>query len=571
MTLLRRYAPFLAVIAAVLLAVAVAPSKALHTTPSFALGASGDDGPVPGLSGDGGTPAAPDGTTADPSASTGTTGGPAGSTGTAAGGGGTTTTPGSGGTAKPGTSGAAGAPGDTSHCVGKKQFGGYAYAPPCVPTFSGSNGGATYQGVTATTIELVYYREMDNQAVKAIEQGAGLYAAPADQMAYLQALQTFANSHYELYGRKIHIDFYQGACTSSPPDPSCFASDAKAVNDQFHPFGVVYDNNTNAPDFFTTLSQLGVVNFGGWGFTDTFDVSQRPFHWDFYTGGNTQASYVGNYYCNRLANKKAVYAGQASLQGMNRKAAIIVPQIDDTENSAKALQKIIDGCDTNGAEIIPYSPDASTSATQASTIAGQMANDKDTTVLWLSDPIAPVYLTSAMTTQEYFPEQVIAGVDLLDYDALAQLYDKTQWAHAFGPSDLVDPTTADTSEPTKLWQQTGHTGDAYDDANLPFSYFSILLDGIQESGPTLNPGTFERGEFAMPAVAGAADGNLLEAELKYSSNHYTGVVDQREVYWDPNGTSPINGKAGRYDSADNDKRYANGQWPMDNPHIPASV
>src|SRR5687767_14484116 len=37
-------------------------------------------------------------------------------------------------------------------------------APPCVPPFSGDNGGSTYQGVTADTIKVVYFQAESDPA-----------------------------------------------------------------------------------------------------------------------------------------------------------------------------------------------------------------------------------------------------------------------------------------------------------------------------------------------------------------------------------------------------------------------
>src|SRR5207248_896273 len=51
------------------------------------------------------------------------------------------------------------AKGDTGHCAGPKQFKVALFngVPPCVPTFVGDNGGATYQGVTKDTIKVIWF------------------------------------------------------------------------------------------------------------------------------------------------------------------------------------------------------------------------------------------------------------------------------------------------------------------------------------------------------------------------------------------------------------------------------
>src|SRR5207247_1672514 len=76
------------------------------------------------------------------------------------------------------------------------------YAAPCVPPFSGENGGATYNGVTAQTIT-VAVPESNNQA-----QASALRAAANSTDTQAQIRQTIldyidiANHHFQLYGRQ---------------------------------------------------------------------------------------------------------------------------------------------------------------------------------------------------------------------------------------------------------------------------------------------------------------------------------------------------------------------------------
>ena len=47
---------------------------------------------------------------------------------------------------------------------------------------------------------------------------------------------------------------------------------------------------------------------------------------------------------------------------------------------------------------------------------------------------------------------------------------------------------------------------------------------------------------------------------KYGQNDYTGVSDVREVYWDANATSPVDGSSGAYVNVNGGHRYTLGQW-----------
>ena len=130
--------------------------------------------------------------------------------------------------------------GDTSHCISGRQFDPSIdyFAPPCVPTSNGTNPGATYQGVTGSTITLVDYYPMGNSAVDTQLKLEGLYVSIADQRAWDSAVATFINSHYELYGRTVDIVVWQGTCSTIPPDDTCLDNEMNTIVATDHPFMV---------------------------------------------------------------------------------------------------------------------------------------------------------------------------------------------------------------------------------------------------------------------------------------------------------------------------------------------
>jgi hypothetical protein len=48
---------------------------------------------------------------------------------------------------------------------------------------------------------------------------------------------------------------------------------------------------------------------------------------------------------------------------------------------------------------------------------------------------------------------------------------------------------------------------------------------------------------------------------------YTGLHDEREVFWCANQPSPINGHNGTYSPVDGGRRFQLGQWPGTNPAV----
>jgi hypothetical protein len=549
----RRYAPFVAVVAAQILLVLVAPSKGkVVSEPQFAA-------QQPGL----GQQTTPTGV------SPGAVVGPSSRPGTVAtGAGGAPAYP----VGVPGQQ--LGGPGqgapDTSRCHGAKQFTDFLQAPPCVAHTG--NPGATYPGVTATTINLVYFREKDNPVVKGLLQSQGLYSDPDDQRAYLQAMETFINKKYELYGRKVRMSFWQSPCEAAPPVDSCFRDDARALVAKEHPFAVLYDNNTNAPAFFDELTKAHVVNFGGWHFMDSFNTAHRPYHYDALMGGDAQARITGEYWCKKLAGKKARFAGSANLRDKVRKAAVFYPQTSVNTEPAKHLQAILKSCGTEVVDV-PYSPDTATASSQATSQVASAKNAGATSVLYFSDPIGPAFGTKAMTSQAWFPEHVLVGSGLIDYDILARLYDPQQWAHAFGPSDTVVYKPLGQQEASVTWRAAGRKGNAYSSAQLQWSYWALIAAGIQMAGPRLDPGTFEQalisGRIDTPPWTRTHNPNV--GWIHFGQGDYTATSDAKEVYWDANATSPIDGKRGAYVSLNRGRRYSLGQWLSGEPVLPAGV
>ncbi len=568
--LAKRYAPFAAVVLAQLAVITLAPSRATTTADPFAAGSAGSTG-QPGQPGSAaGAAGAPGGAPGV----TGSSGGQAGATTGASSAGGTSgavtgTAPGAqggtsgGSTTNSATTGAVAAPaGDTRHCVKGKQFGDYSTAPPCAARFTGANGGATYQGVSATSIKLVYFREKDNPVVKGILQSQGLYSDPEDQKRFMQAMEDFINNKYELYGRKVAISFWSSPCQASPPDDSCLRNDVRSLVAKEKPFAVVYDNNSNSPAFFDELSKQRVINFGGWHFQDAFSTARRPYHYDAMMGGDFQARLTGEYWCKKLAGAKARYAGSADLKALKRKAAIFYAATEVNTEPAQRLAGILKGCGVETSEA-PYSPDTATASQQATSQVAKIKGDGVTSVLFFGDPIAPAFFTRAMTQQAYFPEHVLVGAGLIDYDKLARLYDGQQWANAFGPSDGVVVPPFDQQECAIMWRAAGRSGIPYSSAQLPWTYWSVVATGLQLAGPTLDPGSFEQA-----LLSGRADTDKFAKTqnpgvgwVHFGPGDYTAVSDAKEAYWDANAPSKLDGQRGAYVAINNGRRYAIGEWP----------
>ena len=568
----RLYGPFVAIVAVQALLITVAPSSAPDRTSTFAGGtAGGSVDPATGRPVATGT-AAVDPATGQPLAAGAVdpaTGQPvpAGAVDPA--------------TGQPAAAGEGGGPaaaaGDTSHCVGDRQFDVLLLNPECVPKFTGDNGGATYQGVTAESIRIVVFESEPNAAVDAVLAPQGLASTEAERDALYAAAEAFIESNYELYGRELEIIRYQGPCPTSPPDiPPCLEAAREVVRMQ--PFMVVwatplYDR------VFDEWARAGIISVGGWHFDNSFFTSdgRRGLRYDAFMDGTRSAEMIAEYYCTKLAGQPASHAGQVihpSIGGRTttRRLGITIPEIDANISTAQHLASLVQQCSPAGSPapvISTYQSDIERAAEQTNATTARFIAEKVTTVVCMCDPIAPAFQTRGFTQQGFFPEYLMPGLGLLDYDKLGRLYDPQQMAHAFGPGHLAEPVPFSESDAARMWRASGQPGGPCQSCNLQWGYMSLVATMLHYAGPTLNPATIEDAVLNRIPTAGGGD-QVGTQRVEFGPDDYTAISDAREVYWCATCTSRIDGQAGAYVSPNNARRYQLGQWPQGMESIPVA-
>jgi len=563
-SLARRYAPFLMLAAVQVLLVALVPS--IGGPNGRGTDVAAGDGYVD-TDGDGvpDTPVDEAGVPLDASGNpitgggTGGTGG--GGTGTGRTGGGSTGTGGGGG----------GTVADKSKCAkdGLRQQDVTLNSPPCVPRFTGNNGGSTYQGVTATEIKVLRYRPKANAQVDFLLRSQGLASSPEEEATAQDAFAKFFEKHYEFYGRKIKWIWVQGTCEISPPDLPCFRTEVKELNEKHRPFAVYYTQSTTQAEFFEEWSSHGVVNIGGWHFNSDFNARLRPYHWDVFMDGTRTARNIADYWCKKMQGKNATLAGDPLLRGRKRKLGILTQDFPVTRKNAQDLYNMVTGgmCGTKEDAAEPlYTPsDIARAQTTADTVAQKFEAEGVTTLVIMADPINPTYTTAGCTRQQWYPEHLLAGSGLIDYDLLGRLYDQSQWVNAFGPGHLADPIPFAETDAAKAARDVG-VNNVYSGANLLFAYMSVIAAQVQMAGPRLTPTNVERGMTSLPAGGGwERTKNPASVLVKFGPGDYTAIEDSRHTFWNPNAISKIDGKAGAYIALSGGQRWELGTWPRGEP------
>ena len=563
------YAPFIVLVLVQAAFVAFAPSRGEENDPLAGLQTVGDDSFSDGGGFEGGGEGAVDPETGEPiaggdfSSDGGTTSG-----GSASGGGDGATGGGGGGATGGGGGGgevAAGG-GDTSHCKGDRQTDLLASAPPCKPKFTGNNGGATYPGVTGDTIKFTRFECKPNEQVNAILATQGLAATKEETDAMVQAAIDWMQKTYEFYGRKIEHKHVIGDCTLTPPDPAKSRQAAAEVAKEQPMFVLHYAGGSTTHDVW---AQNGIVSLGGPTQANQFFAGRRPFRWDVFPNGTETADWIAEYACKKLKGKPASNAGRIihpSIGGRDTPRKFGILTFDngqgETRPNAERAKALIEQCGGGKVPLLFYESDINRAEEQTRATVAKLIEEKVTTLICMCDPIAPVFLTNGLTRNNYFPEHMLSGAYLTDYDVLGRLYDQAQWAHAFGPSQLANPVEFSQSDAAKIWRASGRKGEPCASCNLITGYMTMIGSMIHNAGPNLNPLTIEKGLVGNRTQTGgweATGGNPHAYLLKFGPNDYTAISDFREVYWDASARSDIDGKNGAYIPIDGGRRYAGGQ------------
>jgi len=452
------------------------------------------------------------------------------------------------------------------------------YASPCVARFSGNNGGATYNGVNASTITIALRRCSDANgsnaaAVYAEDEAAG--AEPPDVAeAHAKQLIAYFSQVFELYGRHIQTVNYagQGNCTNESigTGQAAACSDADYAANTLHAFTDLnpYNGFYESEPFAQCAAKYHMyLGFAQLYFPESEYQAENPYIWaptpSCTRGGYEEAEFIGK----QLAPFPAKWAGTdlgVSLNGQQRKFAVFTPTNQGYQECADSVQNIDEqqyGVASSRFDRYNYPLDISQWPQDANSAATQFAAAKDTTVVMACDPLIPIFLTQDAHNQQYFPEWMLTGVALTDQDNLAQLWDQTEIkGHLFGLSQL--------GSYAKFQDPNGEAARTLKAAGIPVNqgttlvYYELLpiFDQLQAAGPILTPANIAAGTRSLPRMGGstAPDGTWL-----YGNTH-TAIIDSREIYYDENQTSP-DGKQGTYIEIYGGRRFEVGQYPTGEP------
>lgn len=438
-------------------------------------------------------------------------------------------------------------------------------APECYAPFTGDNDGATATGVTADTIKLVVYLPQENDPILSfIYKQVGNTDSPTQLFESYQGYNELLATYYETYGRKIELIRYDA--TGNIQDEVAATSDAETIARDIQPFAVLGGPNLTEA-FADTLAANKITCVSCTpGQPNQWYIDRAPYVWDIQKNTEQNLQMVAEYIGKRVAGRPAEYGGD-DVNGKERKLGLVA--LSTTPQSEELRQGFLDDLeeqyDTEIAEVATYT-DPVALAGQAGEMMAKMKAEGITTVIFYGDPLAPQTLTKNATEQGFFPEWVMTGSALVDTTIFARTYDQTQWAHAFGPSNLFARSSSDLSGPTFLYNWFFGQDPPAEQVALLLPNLQFFYSSFQGIGPQLTQEAVQEAFFRAPIV----DSTVLSPQLSWGNRDiwpatdYAGIDDQTEIFWDPTATGTDElGKegTGMWAYVNGGERYLPGQWP----------
>lgn len=454
--------------------------------------------------------------------------------------------------------------GDTVTACDGEQVPGDPYSPPCF-AFDGDNGGETSKGVTDDTITVTYRQTPEPNVLALLAQLMGIEfdETAEDFQRTVAGLIDYFNANFQMYGRKIDLEIFdgQGTVTSELVGGGREAASTDALKAAVE-IGAFADVTASSQPYSEALASNRTIAFGAPYLSREWFGEHRPYAWSLLSDCSVVGEAASAYGLARLIGQPADRAG-GDLRGRTRKMAVISPNNAEYKRCTEAGLKVVTDAGQKIDYVTDYALDLGRIPNQATSIATEMVRQGITTISCFCDPFMLLNLTQQIDAAGIDPEWIVTGVGFIDIDIIGQGLSKSneQWDGAFGASPLgVQPELED-SPGYKAFKSV--RPDEEPSAAVDIFYYQLyqLALGIQMAGPDLTPETLETGLFSYPEHTGPSgtwDYLVDEAGKPVS---FTPIIDLREVVWDPKARSPFNGEQGSYVGVGDGRRFTREDIP----------
>ena len=459
------------------------------------------------------------------------------------------------------------------------------YSAPCLPEFTGDNGGETYRGVTADTIKLVFrdFPETANSQTTDQELRDRGLATTEETDAIRDQFIEYLQENYELYGRRIEVEEYVSQFSNNTSEilggnreEAC--QDATQIVEEVGAFGVIGLGGQSGV-FSECAAERDLMVFnGGAYYSEEWYQEQHPFVWANTMDCARVSAHVAEYIGKRLIGKPAKFAGDPELAQQERKFATYVPENEEYVNCVDITESAVrDEYGGEGSQVIvKYQLDISRFAEQAQRAVVQFKAEGVTTVTMAADPISAAALTTAAEEQDYHPEWLVIGTAFTDLNSFARGYDQNQAdGHVFGLSQVGEDRAIFGPEGDAAILYEKMTGEEIPKGTTgEVHYLLNALNLLQAAGPDLTPENVARGAWSLPPMGdetSAAGVWWYGDSIDGDGGDHTAVQDSKEVYWDgdapPEETEVDQDARGDYIATYDGRRFQLGEWPEEEPEL----
>lgn len=415
------------------------------------------------------------------------------------------------------------------------------YAPMCTANWSGNNGGATAHGVTASTITLALRNPSDwDSAAEAT--GTPKFSEIAHDT---EVLVDFFNREFELYGRKVVVETFNGRGSFFAEGANRGQEAASADAQTAYDLGAFVDGfPISTGSYSDAEAARGIISFAP-GNSLTAYRANAPYMYGVPLGpvAEIQGAGVAAVACQRMAKMKAVFAGDPLYQTTTRKFAVLEPEQPEYAGGGDIVVQALERCGAP-VELYRYNADVTLEAQQADSITARMKADGVTTVLMLTDPFMSQFMTISATQRSYRPEWAFTVFP----QHLARQADASQLAHSID----ISPWHATTGAPeqrlcARIYEladpgaspQSGAVG-----LDASCSLLLALYSALQQAGPELTPQNFNRGWFTLPESSTSSD----FGRWSFGPDQWSPLASMSLLHWNANETSSYDGGTGQWES-----------------------
>ncbi|MFP5224417.1 MAG: hypothetical protein ACLGH3_02490 [Actinomycetota bacterium] len=440
-------------------------------------------------------------------------------------------------------------------------------SPPCIPTWSGSNGGSTWIGVTSDQIKVVLYNDLGvagdmNSAWSPTDETVTHFVDTSGQTTNLvrtvKALTAAFNGAFQTYGRTVSIIGVPSALGTSS---SCVdrESDIEGAIVEHQPFAI-FAAGSDMGCSAARAARAGVPTLGAMDLARQAELGTASTLIHTFSPTIDQLSQaMASFLCGTLSGPARFASG--TLAGSPRTLGLIFPSGSPSPlatHAAEIAGLLAPTCGKTLRLARSYRP---SQPAELVTAVAEMATAQITTLVCLCPAERDALLAiSSASGLLYQPEWVWSPATRMDRAMWQRRTPSLQQRH-LGISDLwLAPATqfqhatamALRGDPT-LDPNPRYTTDLYLTLRTGFT-------GIQMAGPTLTPGSVRLG-FESLAPSNAAPGTVQGGFGLPTPNSFTDTFVA--WWWDPAGASPGDtASRGCVRYAAEGARYSQTTWPL---------